>query len=179
MKIFEILKLLSDELNSTILHIITLFPDNRFGIRIRRIYYNNSLKYAGRNINIFSGALIYSPCRMQIGNNVSINHGSFIDPSEGEIIIKNNVLIGPYCILRAANHIFSNPEVPIINQGHEFGKIIIEDDVWLGANVVVLPNVRIGRGYVIGAGAVVTKDIEPYSIAVGIPARKVGCRGKK
>jgi acetyltransferase-like isoleucine patch superfamily enzyme len=51
--------------------------------------------------------------------------------------------------------------------------VIIEDDVWLGANVVVLPGVRIGKGAIVGAGSVVTKDIEPYTVNVGVPAAKI------
>lgn len=179
MKLLNIRKLLLDEIVLIILQIITFLPDCRLGLKLRSMYYHTMLRSSGKNINILSGALIDSPDRIDIGNNVSINHGSFIDSSQGEIIIKDNVLIGPYCIIRASNHIYSDPKMPIIKQGHEFGRIIIEDDVWLGANVVVLPNVRIGRGSVIGAGAVVTKDIEAYSIAVGVPARKIGSRIKE
>ena len=99
-----------------------------------------------------------------------------IDPCEGEIFIGNNVLIGPYCILRAADHEFRNPNKLIKEQGHRSGRIVIEDDVWLGARVTVLKDVTIGKGSVIGAGSVVTKDIPPYSIAVGVPAKVIGKR---
>jgi acetyltransferase-like isoleucine patch superfamily enzyme len=56
-------------------------------------------------------------------------------------------------------------------------KVIIEDDVWIGANATILPGVRVGKGSVIGAGSVVTNDIPEYSIAVGIPARVISKRG--
>jgi len=175
--IVNIIKSLIYEINGILLQIITLLPDNRFGIRMRRLYYQHRIKRMGKNLNILSGAIIeFELNEIQIGDNVNINHGCLIAASQGEIIIQNNVLIGPYCVLRSSNHIFSDPNVPILKQGHEFGKIIIEHDVWIGANVVVLPNVRIGKGSVIGAGAVVTGDIEPYSIAVGVPARKIGSR---
>jgi galactoside O-acetyltransferase len=62
---------------------------------------------------------------------------------------------------------------PIRLQGHDAGTIVIEDNVWLAANVTVVGGVRIGRGSVIAAGAVVTSDIEPYSIAGGVPARLI------
>jgi galactoside O-acetyltransferase len=58
-------------------------------------------------------------------------------------------------------------------QGHDGGKIIIEDGVWIGSNAVVLPNTRIGKASIIAAGAVVTKDVEPYSIVAGVPAKKI------
>ena len=64
-----------------------------------------------------------------------------------------------------------------MDQGHATGRIVIEDDVWLGMGVKVMDGVRIGQGAVIGAGAVVTKDIPPYSIALGVPARVTSKRG--
>ncbi len=64
-----------------------------------------------------------------------------------------------------------------MSQGHQPGTVIIEDDVWIGANCVITPDVRIGRGAVIGAGAVVTRNVAPYTIAGGVPAREIGRRG--
>lgn len=158
--------------------IISLYPMSPFGTLLRRRYYRKRFRRVGENLNIFSNVVIERPDLIKMGKNVYINHGCFIDASQGEIEIGNNVLIGPYCVLRAADHVFSNPDIPILKQGHEPGKIVIEDDVWLAANVTVLPNVRIGKGSVIGAGAVVTKDVEPFSIAAGVPAKKIGTRLK-
>jgi acetyltransferase-like isoleucine patch superfamily enzyme len=74
--------------------------------------------------------------------------------------------------MRATNSRFDqSPEIPIWEQGYDSGKIIIHDDVWIGANVTVVSNVTIGSHCVIGAGSVVTKDIPAGSIAVGVPAR--------
>ena len=116
---------------------------------------------------------------IQIGDNVGVNHNVFIvgGPQSG-ISIGNYVLIGPNVVLRSSDHDFSDPDKPIRLQGHIHGTIVIEDDVWLGANVVVTKNVRIGKGSVIGAGSVVTKDIPPYSVAVGTPARVISSRRK-
>jgi len=66
---------------------------------------------------------------------------------------------------------------PIRDQGHRPGEIIVEDDVWLGANVTVIGSVRVGQGAVVAAGAVVTKDVEPYSIVGGVPAKFIKKRG--
>jgi galactoside O-acetyltransferase len=110
--------------------------------------------------------------KIVIGNNNSFNSNVFIGGSGSEIHIGNNVLIGPNCVLRSSDHKFSKNEI-IKNQGHIPGKIIIEDDVWLGANVVVLKDVIIKKGSVIGAGSVVTKSTEMYSINAGVPAKKI------
>ena len=112
-----------------------------------------------------------------IGDNVSFNHHVFINADGGgKITIGNDVMIGPMTILRAANHNFKDPMIPIRDQGHTGGHICIEDDVWLGASVVVLANVTIGKSSVIGAGSVVTKNIPPYSVAVGNPTKVIRTR---
>ena len=109
--------------------------------------------------------------QVEIGRSVSLNNDVTINADfGGKIFIGDNVLVGPGVIIRAANHVFSNIEIPIKDQGHDAAPIHIEDDVWLGAGVIVVPGVRIGNGAVIGAGSVVVKDVEPYAIAVGIPA---------
>jgi galactoside O-acetyltransferase len=109
-----------------------------------------------------------------IGNNVKLNYNVMINAScGGKISIGDNVMIGPYTVMRAANHKFRDISRPIYEQGHLPGVILIEEDVWLGAHVTVLPNVTIGKSSVIGAGSVVTKDIPPFSIAAGIPAKVI------
>ncbi|HOY45735.1 MAG TPA: acyltransferase, partial [bacterium] len=88
-----------------------------------------------------------------------------------------HVLLAANCYIGGAQHKFDRLDVPIMRQGYESkGGVVIEDDCWLGAGVMVLDGVTIGTGSVIGAAAVVTKDIPPYSIALGIPARVVGSR---
>jgi galactoside O-acetyltransferase len=109
---------------------------------------------------------------IEIGSNFSSNGNVRLYADNGKIVIGNNVLIGPNCVLRSSDHKFSKNEI-IKNQGHIPGKIIIEDDVWLGANVVVLKDVIIKKGSVIGAGSVVTKSTEMYSINAGVPSKKI------
>ncbi len=112
-----------------------------------------------------------------IGNRVALNTGVIVNADcGGRISIGNDVLLGPGVVLRAASHCFKDLNVPIRDQGHVPGVIVIEEDVWLGANVVVLPDVRIGRSSVVGAGSVVTKDIPPFSVAVGVPAKVIRSR---
>lgn len=107
-----------------------------------------------------------------IGNNCSINSFCHIS-GKGDIEIGNNVLIATHCVIISSNHIFDRTDIPIKEQGNTPKKIIIEDDVWLGAGVKVLAGITIGKGSVIGAGSVVTKDIPAYSIAVGVPAKVI------
>jgi galactoside O-acetyltransferase len=107
-----------------------------------------------------------------IGNNVLINTNVQIGASRGKIHIGNHVIIGANVVIRAADHGIAR-EGLIMNQPHRGGIITIEDDVWIGSNCVILRNVRLGRGCVVAAGAVVKKDVEPYSIVAGVPARKV------
>jgi acetyltransferase-like isoleucine patch superfamily enzyme len=86
------------------------------------------------------------------------------------------VLIAQDCIFRAGNHVFERIDIPIRKQGHAGGDIVIEDDVWIGARVILLAGVSIGRGAIVAAGAVVTKSVPPYAIVGGIPARLIKMR---
>lgn len=94
----------------------------------------------------------------------------------GLIKIGKDCMIASHSSLYANNHIFSDPTRRIIDQGCVNKGIVIEDDCWLGSGVRVLDGVTIGRGCVIGAGAVVTKDIPPNSVAVGVPAKVISKR---
>ena len=86
-------------------------------------------------------------------------------------------MIAPHVTLAAGNHNFSNLNVPMLKQGcNSKGGINIEDDVWIGANSVVVDGVTIGTGAVIAAGAVVTKNVPPYAIMAGVPAKKIDSR---
>lgn len=95
---------------------------------------------------------------------------------QGGVKIGDGVYTGTQVNIAAVNHVFADPNRFIREQGITADGITIEDDVWLGSNATVVDGVTIGRGSIIGAGAVVTKDIPPYSIAVGVPAKVVGDR---
>lgn len=114
---------------------------------------------------------------IEIGNGVKLNSGVMINADiGGKVKICSNVLIGPNVTIRTTNHNFNNPNVLIIDQGHTSGSVEIGEDVWIGAHVVILQNVKIGNGAVVAAGSVVTKDVEPYSIVAGVPAKKINMR---
>lgn len=111
---------------------------------------------------------------LKIGNWASINENVRIDASQkGKIFLGDNVLIGPNVLIRASDHVFERTDIPIRDQGHKAGNIIIEDDVWICGNCVITKGVKIGAHSIIGAGSVVTKDIEPYSVVGGVPAKLI------
>lgn len=107
-----------------------------------------------------------------LGNNTSVNDFTVIRGG-GNVTIGNNVRIGPHCTIAGIDHKFDRVNVPIGEQGVILHEIVIEDDVWIGANCCIIAPVTIKKGSVIGAGSVVTKSIPEYSIAVGNPARVI------
>ncbi|HEY8515482.1 MAG TPA: DapH/DapD/GlmU-related protein [Candidatus Binatia bacterium] len=112
---------------------------------------------------------------IRIGRNYHINTGCLFD-GRGGLTIGDNVLIGPNVVIVSSQHHWSDPSLPIIQQGHRSAPIVIGDDVWIGANSVVTPGVTIATGTVVGSGSVVTKSTEPYTIVAGVPARVIGRR---
>lgn len=139
------------------------------------------------------------PSGVEIGPNTLIMHGAVLHvynfrqlPNSG-IRIGRDCLIGEYSVIRgqggvsigdrvytspmtqiiAVNHVFNDPERPFIEQGITAEGIVIEDDAWLGSAAVITDGVRIGKGAVVAAGAVVTRDVPPHSVVAGVPARVV------
>jgi len=129
----------------------------------------------GSNISFMKNSYIYAHDGgvLVIGNNFTLNSNSQLGASFGKIVIGDDCAIAPNCVLRASNHTFNDPNVPFREQGHTYGEIILADDVWISSNCVVTANTTIGKSSVVGAGSVVTKDIEPYSIVGGVPARLI------
>lgn len=91
----------------------------------------------------------------------------------GPVKIGNNVNLAQNIIVSGLNHNYSDPNKTIISQGVNTSEIIIEDDVWIGANSVILAGTTIGRHSIIGAGSVIIRDVPPYSIVVGNPGKIV------
>ena len=112
--------------------------------------------------------------RVELGSEVFIGYGAELDISES-LTVGNHVLIAPGCFITDHHH-KRGAHDRISAQGCESAQVVIEDDVWLGANAVVLPGIRIGKGAIVGAGAVVTHDVETLAIVAGVPARVIGKR---
>lgn len=110
-----------------------------------------------------------------IGENSSIGPYSYVGCS-GKIVIGNNVMFGPKCSLFAENHNFSDTNSTIKSQGVNQKGIVIEDDCWIGSNVIILDGVRIGKGSIIGAGTLVSKNIPDGSIVIDERKKKLNNR---
>jgi galactoside O-acetyltransferase len=127
----------------------------------------------GQNFTCMGNDYLYAEQGILIiGDNVNLNTNVQIGASSGKIVIGNNVLIGPNVVIRAADHGITKG-TPIRFQPHVGGTIYIEDDVWIASNAVILKDVRLGRGCIVAAGAVVTKDVDPYCVVGGVPAKKM------
>lgn len=132
-------------------------------------------KETGVKINIQKNVYFGKGNNISIGNHSGIGECSILGQDE-EIKIGNNVLIGPHLMIFTQNHNFSDRTKLIREQGATRKPVIIEDDVWIGARVILLPGVILGRGSVVAAGAVVTKSFPPFSVIGGVPARIIGNR---
>jgi acetyltransferase-like isoleucine patch superfamily enzyme len=112
--------------------------------------------------------------KVVLGREVFVGFNTEIDASES-VRVGNMVLIAPGCFITDHNHRRVAGQY-IANQGCDVAPVVLEDDVWLGAGVVVLPGVTIGAGAVVAAGAVVNRSVEPMAIVAGVPARPIGSR---
>lgn len=160
-----------DEWVGTLLRPIPSF----LGAFLRWGYYRLAFARMDGFCFIWPGARIHYSSGVSVGRNLHLNGGTFID-ARGGLTLGNDVLIGPNVALLTSQHQWTDPSRPIVVQGHVLAATTIGDDVWIGANAVVMPGVTIGTGTVVGAGAVVTQDTEPYSIVGGVPARAIGQR---
>lgn len=137
---------------------------------LRRFVYK-SLGMAMGKHNVFHyGTEIRGITNIKMGNSNIIGDNALLD-GRGGIIFGNNINLSSNVSIYTLQHDHRDPNFDCIE-----GKVIIEDRVWLGSNVIVLPNVTIGEGAVCCAGCVVTKDVEPYAVVAGIPAKKVNDR---
>lgn len=111
---------------------------------------------------------------VEIGKNFQGNMNIHLNASGGgNLIISDDVMIGPNVVIRTANHSYKTSKIPYNKQGHFYGDIVINRNVWIGANVVILNNVEIGENTIVAAGAVVTKNIPKNVIAAGVPAMPI------
>jgi acetyltransferase-like isoleucine patch superfamily enzyme len=120
--------------------------------------------------------LLPSGGSISIGRRTSLNQYVVIN-GEGGVRIGSDVMIAAFVGIFAGNHQTSDVCRPMRQQGMiTRGGVIIEDDVWIGTHAVILDGVRVGRGSIIAAGAIVSKDVEPFSVMAGVPARKIKSR---
>ena len=150
------------------------------------------IRKLGKNVIFETGALVIHPENIEISDNVYIGHYAILKAyhkntmkigenswigqqcffhSAGGITIGKNVGIGPKVTIITSQHREEELDKPLIWCDQELEEVIIEDDCDIGTGAIILPGVRIGKGSVVGAGAVVTKDVPPYTIVAGVPAK--------
>ena len=146
------------------------------GEAIRARTYAKYFQKFGKRVRIFQGVRIRNAHRMSIGDGVSIGLDNCFDAGGG-LVVGDRSLFGPSCKIWTVNHVFEDPDLPIRQQGIERKSVIIGSDVWLAANVFVMPGAELPDGCVVTAGSVVAaKKYPPYSIIGGNPARVLGNR---
>jgi len=157
-----------------------IFLGDRVRLARRSLLRANSLRskclVIGSDTSVMENCVLNTNTgHISIGNNSWLGPGCLLYGNAG-LDIGANVLIAGHTVLSTVSHCHDQVDIPINDQGLDCEPIHIEDDVWIGMNVSILKGVRIGRGCIIGAGSVVTKNIPALSVAVGVPARIVGTR---
>lgn len=145
------------------------------GIRLRTWLLPRFFLRFGRLSVVQSGLRVRNPELVSIGSHCNFGHNVFITGGGG-VSIGDWVGFGPDVKIWSVNHRFDDPDRPWQLQGWDKRPVVIEDDVWLGANVFVVPGVSIGRGAIVAACSVVNKSIPAFAVAAGNPVRVVGWR---
>ena len=141
----------------------------RLAKKIRVFFAKRILDYCGNNVNIEHAASFSPSVKLGDYSGIGINCDVI-----GSVSIGNYVMMGPEVYITTVNHKHDRIDIPMMHQGNtEDEPIIIEDDVWIGRRAIILGGVTIGKGSVVGAGAVVTKDVPPYSVVGGVPAKVI------
>jgi len=160
---------LEELLNSIILTVVTPI-EGSLGSRLRYLYYRWQLKHCGGYFVTGAGFRLMGCSNISIGRRCLFNNHVWIGASCG-IEIGDDVLVGPYVVMRDANHGYADKTKRIREQDNSKAKITIGDDVWIGAMVVILKGVTVGRGSIVAAHSLVNKDIGENTIWGGVPAR--------
>ncbi|MBN8569583.1 MAG: acyltransferase [Ignavibacteria bacterium] len=149
------------------------FPFGKLFNAVRVFLAKGFIRYTGSKVTLESNIFFGDGRDIEIGNNLQINEECWIRNCK----IGNDVMIAPYVMILNYGHNIDNVNIPMIQQGVKFyEQTIIEDDVWIGARAVILPGVKIGKGSVVAAGSVVTKNVEAYTIVAGNPAKLIRSR---
>jgi len=146
-----------------------------WAVRARRLLYTPFFLRVGRHLTVHDAVTIKYPSDISLGDHVTINAGCIIT-GLGGLSIGHDVMIGAGTKIVTTTHMTSRTDQPMRLQGLQSSPVVIEDDVWFGFDVKVLPGAVVRRGAVLGAGSVVVDEIPAFAIAVGMPAKVVGTR---
>jgi len=162
-KVFRKLRTILTEFVNFILRIVGFVPSHH----VRRFFYRISGISIGTGSTIHMGAVFYDPKNIKIGKDSIIGEGAVLDGRD-KLIIGDHVDIASEVMIYNAEHDVQNADFHAIR-----APVIIEDYVFIGPRAIILPGVRIKKGAVVGAGAVVTKDVEEFTIVGGVPAKPI------
>jgi acetyltransferase-like isoleucine patch superfamily enzyme len=162
-------------LNYVTNHVVAHLPS----FTLRRLWYRHALGIAfGPGASVFLGAYVwfFGPRETRrrgvtIGRNSYINRGCTLDVRCG-LTIGDNVSVSPEVMILGLTHDYNDPTWKLVDAG----PVTIEDYVWIGARAIILPGVTVGRGAVVAAGSIVTKNVAPMTVVAGVPARAVAVR---
>ena len=136
----------------------------------------------GKKISLGKKCTFVGIKNIDVGNKVAIGDYAYFVTTRAKIIIKDNVVFGPKVTIITGNHRINIKGKPMIDvtdnekEGTEDKDVVLMGDNWIGTNVTILKGVTVGEGAVIGAGSVVTKDVPPFAIAAGVPAKVIKYR---
>lgn len=149
------------------------------------------LKSVGEDVSFDDCCQVLSPDKVTIGSDVHFYRGVYLSPCGTHIDIGSHTHFAPYGVLygpltigthcavaahvvfASVGHGYDRTDIPMVEQPTTKAEIVLENDVWIGANAVIIGGVTIGEGSIVGAGSVVTKDVPPYSVVGGTPARVI------
>ncbi|MBB5192471.1 acetyltransferase-like isoleucine patch superfamily enzyme [Silvimonas terrae] len=175
-KSYSFKDLLFLETESLVFGILTHVPTT-FGVILRAIALKAFAQRCGGFAWLQQRATFVHMDRITFGKNFGVNTGAYIN-GVGGIEFGDYVLIGNNVTISSGMHPIDNVNIPVFSRPAVPKKIVIEDDVWIGAGAIIMPGVRLRKGTIIGANAVVTGDTEEYAVMAGAPARLLRLRNK-
>lgn len=158
-----------------VMKLVFVFPRYRLANFIKSLFLKCLGAKVGKRIVFYPGVWISPGRNLVIGNDVDLALDVLITTSGG-VEIGDRTLIGYRTQIISGNHKIPSNKSQIFYSGHEYGKVIIGTDCWIGANCIIMPGVTIGEGAVVAGGSVVTKDVEKFTVVGGVPSKKIKSR---
>jgi acetyltransferase-like isoleucine patch superfamily enzyme len=153
---------------------LAVLPNHGVFYRLRLRFLRLSGYELGEGVTIATGTWLQG--RVSIGRGTHLAHYCVLSGGQMGITIGERVMLGPHVVVVAFDHGHADLTRPMIEQDNIERRVVIEDDCWIGANTTVTSGVTVGRGSIVGANSVVTRDVEPYSVVAGVPARLLRSR---